>query len=1377
MAATTSSAFKVQCPSCEAKVTVKDPSLAGKKIDCPKCKYRFVVEMPAGEADDTATNKKAGTDLTAKLKAKGESPNGTAAKSKNKPLPKTEDAANEGGKKKKKKKGGMNPTILIGGGLGLVAIIVLICVFTGVFDSDSGKDGGGGGGGGGGGKDPGPVTPGGNNQGGANNNQGKTKKDGKNQPGPNETAEDFARKDPTNLLPGDAQYVLKINAERFIKTPIGSVFFDESSDSAVAFKKWMGFGSEDVDQFVCAGGIDAPWFFGVFSLKRDVRLDDLKAAMELDPKPKDFARPAPKGKSKSLDRPRELYTIRSNEIIKMLGDYLGAKLPTMGINLTQSNGNRTYALNILNSRTLIIADQPVLERFLQADAKPPLVTQYIPADQNSGGGEGTETNPMNPPAEGEMNPMGRPDGGANSPMPVGGGPPKGMGGGPPKGMGGGITQPTPVGGGPPKGMGGGPPKGMGGSGVPGGGNQNPPRSSTSNPTFLTIDKSLRSMLLQLEDEQGSVLVFASKLSDSHRVLDGLVKQYGAAAGIAINLIPKQTTIGVGVKNMDDTKLSFSAAIEYPDAKDAHDLAQNPIIQKFAQYLATELTQMTRVLVGVGQGNPNEQGPTGPGPMGPGPMGPGIPGPVGPGGPGPKLPGGFGGPGGRNGSFHRESDPSREQTQFASTLPLLGEHLLSAAGLVASDDVFQIAQKPVGGLGPGSGYPMPGIPGSGFPMPGIPGTGGPGLPDPNNPNPTPTSFVSITASDKLLVIDVDIEWKPKIYYEHISPSIRSHVDQIKGEAMMMTGRAHWHQLAATVKRFDETAGPGREKGKLPVGAFPRKTDPSRFDVTYPPDQRVSWMCDLLPFLGYEGLSRRIQRDLPWNDDRNLQAGSAWISEFLNPELPQESWRARVPSLRGRDLGATHFVGLTGIGMESGDFLDTPENAGKLGMFGWNRQTRLADVTDGLSNTIYMIQAPPNVARPWLRGGGATAQGVLPNGSFQPFVAQLKDRRGAYVLMGDGSVRFIKEGIEDPVFQALVTYKAGDKIGDIDQIAPKEKIGAGVVVAPPVVPKVEPKVEAPMPKVEPPVTKVDPKQNPPMVGKSRWNAEWKEEVASTDDLSIKCELPLKRIKLSDHNTTSYEVDLASEGPQGGGTLFNPKKHFRVYAPKTVRESDLEQRAASVLSGLQREMSAPKSNVRDVMAFTINGVRAVRFTRDGVPSCTFLTLRRDVSASAPSDAEPADVDRFFKSIHITEIPREKKIPAVGNAPWQTDFEAFIAEFKKAIEAPNASALVTNFQEKPVRWKLKVKSAPKETSLLIDFDLDSYGIGANMEKSESGIYVISNATDLFFLPNWLKVPAGATVTFEGILTQVGSGQQFKPVMRKIGSFRITNVKLIDPK
>src|SRR5947208_9821902 len=68
----TKTSFKQQCPSCEAMVPIRDPSLIGRKIDCPKCKYRFVVEEPADSVDDEAPAKPAKKSAGVKAGAKGD---------------------------------------------------------------------------------------------------------------------------------------------------------------------------------------------------------------------------------------------------------------------------------------------------------------------------------------------------------------------------------------------------------------------------------------------------------------------------------------------------------------------------------------------------------------------------------------------------------------------------------------------------------------------------------------------------------------------------------------------------------------------------------------------------------------------------------------------------------------------------------------------------------------------------------------------------------------------------------------------------------------------------------------------------------------------------------------------------------------------------------------------------------------------------------------------------------------------------------------------------------------------------------------------------------------------------------------------------------
>jgi hypothetical protein len=43
--------FRQRCPSCEAKIPIRDPHLIGLKIDCHKCKYRFEVRWPDDETN------------------------------------------------------------------------------------------------------------------------------------------------------------------------------------------------------------------------------------------------------------------------------------------------------------------------------------------------------------------------------------------------------------------------------------------------------------------------------------------------------------------------------------------------------------------------------------------------------------------------------------------------------------------------------------------------------------------------------------------------------------------------------------------------------------------------------------------------------------------------------------------------------------------------------------------------------------------------------------------------------------------------------------------------------------------------------------------------------------------------------------------------------------------------------------------------------------------------------------------------------------------------------------------------------------------------------------------------------------------------------
>lgn len=306
---------------------------------------------------------------------------------------------------------------------------------------------------------------------------------------------------------------------------------------------------------------------------------------------------------------------------------------------------------------------------------------------------------------------------------------------------------------------------------------------------------------------------------------------------------------------------------------------------------------------------------------------------------------------------------------------------------------------------------------------------------NNPTnvPTATSFVKATSNSSLLIIDLDLDWK-EVYQTNIAPPIRTGIQIEKGKAMMASGLSNWHSLAHAVKKMKEEGE--RKGGTLPQGALPRQTDPDRFNMAFPPDQRLSWLVEMLPYLGYDQFYREIDKSQGWNyesaERSNRRVAGRLIAEFLNPTSPSSSWKARLQSLKGQSVASTHFIGLGGIGMDSPYLPDNAENAKQLGLFGFDRVVKWEDITDKPEETIFTIQVPSSIQRPWIRGGGATVQGVPETGSFASFVTVHADgKSGAYAIMADGSIRFIKATIPDATFKALVTYKGGEQITNLDE----------------------------------------------------------------------------------------------------------------------------------------------------------------------------------------------------------------------------------------------------------------------------------------------------------------------------------------------------------
>lgn len=181
----------------------------------------------------------------------------------------------------------------------------------------------------------------------------------------------------------------------------------------------------------------------------------------------------------------------------------------------------------------------------------------------------------------------------------------------------------------------------------------------------------------------------------------------------------------------------------------------------------------------------------------------------------------------------------------------------------------------------------------------------------------------------------------------------------------------------------------------------------------PEQRLSFLYSVLPFLD----------QAPMYSVMSKNEKLAWDSEEHSPFTETGIIRFRHPSMAHGLPYATHYAGMAGVGKDAPIL---PVGHERAGIFGYDRKTRLRDMTDGTSNTI-MITETTEANIPWAAGGqtlkSLTQEPYVngPDGVGGPSIG------GCNVLMGDGSVRFISENIDPETMRRLSAMADGKVIG--------------------------------------------------------------------------------------------------------------------------------------------------------------------------------------------------------------------------------------------------------------------------------------------------------------------------------------------------------------
>jgi hypothetical protein len=131
-------------------------------------------------------------------------------------------------------------------------------------------------------------------------------------------------------------------------------------------------------------------------------------------------------------------------------------------------------------------------------------------------------------------------------------------------------------------------------------------------------------------------------------------------------------------------------------------------------------------------------------------------------------------------------------------------------------------------------------------------------------------------------------------------------------------------------------------------------------------------------------------------------------------------------------------VAGVGLDAADYRTGDATTAKLrGIFGYDRETKADDIRDGREQTILLLQVPPEPKSPWIAGGGSTVRGISTDlDCVQPFVStKHQGKDGTFAIMADGKVRFIPATIDPKTFQAMCTIAGGERIKDLDAIAPE------------------------------------------------------------------------------------------------------------------------------------------------------------------------------------------------------------------------------------------------------------------------------------------------------------------------------------------------------
>jgi hypothetical protein len=233
-------------------------------------------------------------------------------------------------------------------------------------------------------------------------------------------------------------------------------------------------------------------------------------------------------------------------------------------------------------------------------------------------------------------------------------------------------------------------------------------------------------------------------------------------------------------------------------------------------------------------------------------------------------------------------------------------------------------------------------------------------------------VKVERKDAVLHASLSVNPEPAI------AALVESVQKIREAAARIQSSNNLKQLVLAMMIYHDT------NAKFPAAAV--------FDKNGKP--LLSWRVTILPYLEQEKLYKEFHLDEPWDSEHNKKLIDKMPRVYLAPDDGSKTHLTRYQAFVGK---GAFFEGTTGL--------------------------RIADITDGLSNTIMVVEAPKGV--PWTKPEDL----AFDDGKLLPRVVDPM-KNGFMAGLCDGSVRFFKKTMKEGTLRLYIQRNDGLPIPDDD-----------------------------------------------------------------------------------------------------------------------------------------------------------------------------------------------------------------------------------------------------------------------------------------------------------------------------------------------------------